>query len=126
VFRAIDLAAGSVQIALQVAPLGAVQSIARASIHALFRSDRRFVRSQPVQLASRQFAVLPAVSDPRGLPPLARVDTSTMMRGRVGYVLSKREHGRREHESKRRRNNASNQYVVLAFAALARHLALPD
>jgi hypothetical protein len=126
VSRAVNLAAGAVQVALQVASLPAIQAVTGAAVDAFLRTNGCFVGAQSIQFTARDLIVFSSLADARGLTAFSRIDASTMMRRRIVRVLGKCNQRRRKHESKHRGNDWPDTHVVLSFAALARHRALPD
>src|SRR5262245_25085404 len=109
VLRAVDLAAGSIQISLEISAFRAIQSIARLAIHPFLRANRGLVGAQPVQFTPRELIVLPAISDALHLAVFAGIDASRPLGSRL--VLREGAQGSREHESKGHRDDSSNQHA---------------
>jgi hypothetical protein len=84
VFGAVDLAARSVQILFEIAPLASVEAAAASPIHPFFGANRRFVAGESISFASGHFSAAHALPDALRLTMLARVDAGTMpLRGRL-------------------------------------------
>jgi len=106
--RSIDLAAGAIEIALQVLSLPATQAISGTTVDTLLGANRGFVGAQSIQFSACNLILVSSGADPRDLPVLSRVDSGSLLRGRVVAILRKCDDRGREREPKHRRNDRSN------------------
>src|SRR5262245_5362062 len=105
VLGAVDLAARSGQIALEIAAFPGTQAVAAPAVDALLRANRHLVRPDAIELAAVDVAVAHAVADPRRLTRFTRVDAPAMRR------LRTHERGRREQTTQRNGGDGSNGFA---------------
>jgi hypothetical protein len=109
VLCAVDFAARSIQISLEIAAFPPAQSVARPAIDPFFRANRGLVCAQPVQFSPREFIVVAAISDALDLPVLPRVDAFRALGSRL--ILREGAQRCRDHEPKRHGDDSSNQHA---------------
>jgi hypothetical protein len=109
VLRSGDLAAGSIQISLEIPAFPAVQSITRSSVHAFLGADGRFVAAKPVQFTPGELIVLAAFSDAQHLTVFTGIDPSRPLGRRL--ILREGAQGAQKRESKGRSHDTSNQHA---------------
>jgi len=106
---AVDLAAGLIQISLEIPAFPAVQPISGLAVDAFFRANGGLIGAQPVQLTSRELIILPAIPDALYLMVFAGIDASRPLGWRL--ILREGTQRRREHESKSHSDDSSNQHA---------------
>src|SRR5436190_23536591 len=90
---AVDLAAGSIQIALKIAAFGAVEAAAGAPVDALLGANRGLVGAQLVELSPSELPIFDAVAHARRLPALAGIRPHRAVRRRVRRPARRRGQG---------------------------------